>query len=69
MPWKVELIPQAEAELLAMPRDIQAYFVRIAELLEERGAQDVGMPHVRPLEGKLWWMYSARPPRPPRARP
>ena len=56
MSWKVELIPQAENELFAMPPDIQAHFVRIAELLEERGAQDVGMPHVRPLEGKLWEM-------------
>lgn len=52
MPWTVELLPQAERELLAMPPDIQAQFVRIAELLEERGAQDVGMPHVRPLEAQ-----------------
>lgn len=56
MPWTVELLPQAERELIAMPPDIQAHFVRIAELLEERGAHDVGMPHVRPLEGKLWEM-------------
>ena len=56
MPWTVDLIPQAEAELLAMPPDIQAHFMRIRRLIMEFGAQDVGMPHVRPLEGKLWEM-------------
>jgi len=56
MPWTVDLIPQAEAELLAMPPDIQARFVRIRRLIMEFGAQEVGMPHVRPLEGKLWEM-------------
>jgi hypothetical protein len=25
MPWTVDLIPQAETELMAMPPDIQAY--------------------------------------------
>ncbi len=54
--WHVELIREAEAELLTMPPDIQARFLRIAELLEERGPHAVGMPHVRHLEGKLWEM-------------
>lgn len=49
-------MPEAEAELLAMPRDIQARFLHVAELLEEFGPQKVGMPHVRPLEGNLWEM-------------
>ncbi|MCE1187211.1 MAG: type II toxin-antitoxin system RelE/ParE family toxin [Rhodocyclales bacterium] len=53
MPWTVTLIPEAEAELLAMPADIQARFLHIAELLETFGPHQVGMPHVRPLEGKL----------------
>jgi len=50
------LHPQAEAELLALPSDMQARFVRIAELLQEHGPQHVGMPHIRPLEAKLWEM-------------
>ncbi|HDR9159709.1 TPA: type II toxin-antitoxin system RelE/ParE family toxin [Burkholderia vietnamiensis] len=54
MKWHVELIPEAEAELLALPPDMQARFLHIAEMLEEFGPQRVGMPHVRPLEGKLW---------------
>ena len=56
MTWTVDLIPQAEAELIAMPPDIQAHFMRIRRLIMEFGAHDVGMPHVRPLEGKLWEM-------------
>jgi phage-related protein len=54
--WSVILHPQAEPELKALPNDMQARFVRIAELLETFGPQQVGMPHVRPLAGKLWEM-------------
>jgi phage-related protein len=54
--WTVTLTPEAETELLGMPADIQARFLRIAELLESFGPHKVGMPHVRALEGKLWEM-------------
>lgn len=56
MHWTVTVIPEAEAELLALPTDMQTRFLRVAELLESFGPQKVGMPHVRPLEGKLWEM-------------
>jgi phage-related protein len=39
-----------------MPPDIRARFLRVAELLEAFGPQQVGMPHVRHLEDKLWEM-------------
>lgn len=54
--WTVELHPLAEPELLALPADMRARFLRIAELLQEVGPHQVGLPHVRPLEGKLWEM-------------
>ena len=54
--WTVTLHPQAEPELLALPADMRARFLRIAEMLEDFGPQQVGLPHVRPLEGKLWEM-------------
>lgn len=54
--WTVTLHPQAETELLALPDDMQARFLRIAEMLEEFGPQRVGLPHIRPLESKLWEM-------------
>ena len=54
--WTVRVHPQAEAELKTLPADMQARFLRIAELLETFGPQKVGLPHVRPLERKLWEM-------------
>lgn len=54
--WTVALHPLAESELMALPADMQARFLRIAELLEDYGPQRVGLPHVRPLESKLWEM-------------
>ena len=54
--WTVTLHLQAEPELVALPADMQARFVHIAELLEEFGPQRVGLPHIRPLESKLWEM-------------
>lgn len=54
--WTVEVHPLAETELKALPSDMQARFLHIAELLEAFGPQRVGMPHIRPLEGKLWEM-------------
>ena len=54
MVWHVDLLPQAETELMALPEDMRARFLHIAEMLSEFGPHRVGMPHVRPLEGKLW---------------
>lgn len=54
--WAVAIHPKAEAELQALPADMRARFLRIAELLENFGPQQVGLPHVRPLQGKLWEM-------------
>ena len=48
--------PQAEPELNALPADMQARLLHIAELLQDFGPQRVGLPHIRPLENKLWEM-------------
>ena len=55
--WAVELLNETvEAELMTLPKDMQARFLRISELLQNFGPQHVGMPHVRPLGEKLWEM-------------
>jgi phage-related protein len=55
--WAVEVLNElVEAELLSLPKDMQARFLRISELLESFGPQRVGLPHVRPLGEKLWEM-------------
>lgn len=56
MQWTVVVTHEAEAELLALPADMQARFLHIGELLAQFGPHKVGMPHVQPLEGKLWEM-------------
>jgi phage-related protein len=56
MAWTVEVVAEAEAELRTLPADMQARFLRVARLLVEFGPQRVGMPHVRPIDGKLWEM-------------
>lgn len=57
MGWTVEPLNDAvETELLALPKDMQARFLRIAGLLQTFGPQHVGMPYVRPLGNKLWEM-------------
>lgn len=35
---------------------MKARFLRISEMLEDFGPQRVGLPHIRPLENKLWEM-------------
>ena len=55
--WTVEPLNEiVEDELLALPKDMQARFLRISELVETFGPHQVGMPHVRPLRDKLWEM-------------
>ena len=54
--WTVRIHPLAEAELKALPDDMRGRFLHIADLLETFGPMKVGMPHIRPLEGKLWEM-------------
>ena len=41
-------------ELAALPVDLRARFVRIAELIEAVGLPNVGEPHVKHLSGSLW---------------
>lgn len=54
MTWRVELTPEASDELIALPADMRARFVHIADLLAQFGPQQVGMPYVRPIRQKLW---------------
>lgn len=53
--WSVEtLSKQVDDELDALPADMRASFVYVANLIEEFGPHKVGMPHVRSLGKKLW---------------
>lgn len=44
------------SELESLPKDIVASFLRISELIEVKGPQNVHEPYVKHLQGKLWEM-------------
>ena len=48
-----------EAELLALPLDMRAKFLRIVQLIESKGPDRVDGPYVKHIEGKLWEMRMA----------
>src|SRR5260370_14496762 len=55
--WTVETLNQAvDAEVEALPEDMRARLARIAKLVEEKGLEHVGEPHLKHVEGRLWEM-------------
>jgi phage-related protein len=52
--WRVLLLPVAEAELAALPKDMQAKFARIKDTIQTKGLREVREPYVKHLEGSLW---------------
>lgn len=54
--WTIEAISAARKEIKSLPRDLQARYFQIGDMLTEYGPSKVGMPHVRHLEGDLWEM-------------
>lgn len=55
--WAAEFLSKTvEDEFLALPKDMQARFIRIIELIELHGLENLGMPYLRHLDGKLWEM-------------
>lgn len=43
-----------DAEVRALPSDMQARFLRFAEIIEQSGLQALARDSVKHLEGKLW---------------
>jgi phage-related protein len=57
MAWSVETLgTQVDAEILALPKDMQAAFLRLAEQIEVVGLERIGRPHVKHVHDKLWEM-------------
>lgn len=54
--WTVVFKLEAEQEFNALPADMQARGLRIIDLLQSKGPQQVREPYVKPVEGKLWEM-------------
>ena len=43
-----------DAKIEAFPEDMRARLARIAKLIEEKGPELVGEPHVKHVAGRLW---------------
>lgn len=57
MTWIVETLGAVvDAEVAALPSDMRAAFLRMAERVEAVGLERMGEPHVKHLRGKLWEM-------------
>jgi phage-related protein len=54
--WKVTILPVAEAELRSLPKDMQAKFARIRDIIQTKGLPQVHEPYIKHLEGSLWEM-------------
>jgi len=57
MSWTVETLNEAvDEEVESLPEDMRARLARVARLIEEKGVEAVGEPHVKHIEGRLWEM-------------
>jgi phage-related protein len=55
--WTLETLNETvDAEVEALPEDMRARLARIARLIEEKGLERVGEPHVKHIEGRIWEM-------------
>lgn len=55
MGWTVETLNEAvDAEVEALPEDMRARLARVARLIEEKGLERMGEPHLKHIEGRLW---------------
>jgi len=55
--WTVETLNETvDEEVGALPADMRARLARIAMLIEQKGLERVGEPHVKHIEGRLWEM-------------
>ena len=53
--WTVEPLNEVvEHELRRLPYDLNVRFESMMELIEAEGPASIGMPHTRPVEGKIW---------------
>ncbi len=57
MTWSIETLnATVDQEIEALPVDMRARLVRIAELIANVGLENVREPHIKHLEGLLWEM-------------
>lgn len=61
MLWTVETYEGVDAEIDALPVKLRARFVRLLEMVETLGLENIHEPHVKHIEGKLWELRAKAP--------
>ena len=61
MRWTVETLAAVEDEILALPPKLQARLLRLMEMVEAVGLDQIHEPHVKHLDGKLWELRAKAP--------
>ena len=61
MRWTVETHAAEVAEILTLPPKLQARFLRLMEMVETVGLDQIHEPHVKHLDGKLWELRAKAP--------
>jgi len=54
MRWSVETLDIVDAEIEGLPASLQARLIRLMEMVESIGLENLREPHVKHIEGKLW---------------
>ena len=54
MTWTVAFHPAARIELVDLPVGLKGRMVRLIEVVERHGLEQLREPHVKHLDGKLW---------------
>ena len=55
MRWAVETLDDTvDAEIMGLPSGLQARLIRLMEMVESVGLEQLHEPHAKHLEGKLW---------------
>jgi phage-related protein len=54
MRWTVETLNVVDAEIEGLPLSLQARLVRLMEMVEQIGLEQIHEPHVKHVEGKIW---------------
>lgn len=55
MRWTIETLDKrVDAEIAALPPSLSARLVRLTEMVGSVGLENVHLPHVKQIDGKLW---------------
>lgn len=54
MTWTVETAPGVDEELQALPPGLLGRMLRLFDMIEAAGLEQLREPHAKHLEGKLW---------------